>query len=90
MRRTLAFTTPLPSLRVRHQFNQLQRCTNLSPATLPAKPAVGRRPVRMIGPFFPDIGNSNLMKSEIVRKEMGSLERDYMQLSQLGTRYEVS
>lgn len=91
MRRTPAFTTPLPTLRLRHQFNQLHRCSRLSPVTLYPKPVTkSRRPVRMMGPFFPDLGNSNLMKSEIVRKEMGSLERDYMQLSQLGTRYEVS
>ena len=44
----------------------------------------------MMGPFFPDFGNSKLMKSEIVRKEMGSLERDYAELTKLGTSYEVS
>lgn len=44
----------------------------------------------MIGPFFPDFSDSNLMKSEIVRKEMGNLERDYTELAKLGTRFEVS
>lgn len=43
----------------------------------------------MIGPFFPDLGSSNLMKSEIVRKEKDNLERDYAELTQLGQRYEV-
>lgn len=45
--------------------------------------------VSMMGPFFPDFSDSKLMKSEIVRKEMGSLERDYAELAKLGTRYEV-
>lgn len=50
----------------------------------------GRRArVSMMGPFFPDFSDSKLMKSEIVRKEMGSLERDYAELAKLGTRYEV-
>lgn len=44
----------------------------------------------MIGPFFPDFSSSKLMKSEIVRKEMSLLERDYAELAKLGTRYEVS
>lgn len=29
------------------------------------------------------------MKSEIVREEMGNLERDYAELAKLGSRYEV-
>ncbi|CAN8070340.1 unnamed protein product [Agarophyton chilense] len=48
-----------------------------------------RARVSMIGPFFPDFSDSKLMKSEIVRKEMGSLERDYAELAKLGTRYET-
>ena len=57
------------------------------PAALP-RPA--RQPPRMIGPFFPDFSTSKLMKSEIVRKEMATLERDYAELAKLGSRYEVS
>lgn len=61
------------------------------PAALP-RPArqPARQPTRMIGPFFPDFSTSKLMQSEIVRKEMGALERDYAELAKLGSRYEVS
>lgn len=46
--------------------------------------------VRMLGPFFPNLGDSKLLKSEIVRREKESLERDYFELAKLGQRYEVS
>lgn len=46
--------------------------------------------VRMLGPFFPNLGDSKLLKSEIVRREKETLERDYFELAKLGQRYEVS
>ena len=52
-------------------------------------PPKRRSTLRMIGPFFPDFTDSEMMKSEIVRQEMGNLERDYNELAKLGTRYEV-
>lgn len=41
----------------------------------------------MLGPFFPNLGDSNLLKSEVVRKEMMNLEADYMELAKLGQQY---
>lgn len=88
-----AFASPLALRPCRPSRLVLQQTSPARPepprTARPAKPA--RRPVRMIGPFFPsDLSSSKLMKSEIVRKEMGSLERDYAELAKLGTRYEVS
>lgn len=41
----------------------------------------------MLGPFFPNLGDSNLLKSEVVRDEMMKLEADYMELAKLGSQY---
>lgn len=43
----------------------------------------------MLGPFFPNLGDTKLLKSEVVRQEIAALEKDYMEIAQLGTRYEV-
>lgn len=64
--------------------------SSVRPSYRVSSPPKKRCHPRMLGPFFPDLSQTNLMKSDIVRKEMTSLERDYKELAKLGMRYEVS
>lgn len=92
---TPAFT-PSISLAVRAiGRSRLHTCQLLKPISRPtvfiAQPSKPKRAtVRMLGPFFPNLGDSKLLKSDIVRNEMEVLERDYGELAKLGHRYEVS
>lgn len=89
-----AFSTSLSLSRDQASANSVfhGQCTCVLQRT--ARPAVIRAPkraaVRMLGPFFPNLGDSKLLKSEIVRQEMLKLENDYAELAQLGQRYTVS
>ena len=59
------------------------------PRVLPIAPPSRRASVTMLGPFFPNLDNSKMLRSEVVRNEMQALERDYMEIAKLGARYEV-
>lgn len=65
-------TPPIPSHHHHHSHNQTE---------------TRRNHPKMLGPFFPNLGDSKLLKSEIVRQEMMSLESDYTHLAKLGHQY---
>lgn len=77
--------TSVPKGRLHAGFSSPRR-----PAPVVVPRHAKRVNVQMMGPFFPNFGDSNLLKSEMVRKEMEVLERDYGELAKLGSRYNVS
>lgn len=92
-----SFCSPVPSLGASSTFHGVNRprwqvpCNRITTQHLRhvVVPTTKRINVRMLGPFFPNLGDSKLLKSEIVRREKETLEQDYFELAKLGQRYEV-